>query len=405
MRAAFFNLLVFTSVLITACSAPREKTLLVTPIASPAVHNSLTPNLFTARDGKVYLSWLEKKDTVALFKFALLEENIWSAPNQIAEGSNWFVNWADFPSLIVNDGVFSAHWLQKRAAGTYDYDVRIAQSVDGGKTWGDSFIPHTDGIAAEHGFVSMLAQNNGQNFATWLDGRNTKMGEGESHHGHGGAMTLRAGSFDNNGQMISDTELDNRTCDCCQTAAAFTSSGPIVAYRDRSDLEIRDIYVTRQVDGKWSTPSAVFNDNWKIEGCPVNGPSISANGDKVAIAWFTAAQGFGEVKLAFSGDAGASFSNPVVLAKGNTTGRVGTSILSNGTTAISWMETAGDMAQIMLALFDKTGKEINRTTLAETSAARASGFPVITEFGEQLVASWTETGESSQVKTALITYH
>lgn len=404
MKTALFNLLLVTSVLITACSAPKEKTLSVTPLSSPAALNSLTPNLFTASDGKVYLSWLEKKDTVTQFKFSLLEASSWSAPTKIAEGSNWFVNWADFPSLIVNGEVFSAHWLQKRAAGTYDYDVRIAQSEDGGKTWGDSFIPHTDGVAAEHGFVSMLALNNGQNFATWLDGRNTKMGEGESHHGHGGAMTLRAGTFDSNGKMTSDAELDNRTCDCCQTAAAFASSGPIVAYRDRSELEIRDIYVTQQVDGKWLTPKAVFNDNWKIEGCPVNGPSISASGDQVAIAWFTAAQGFGEVKLAFSNDAGATFANPIILAKGNTTGRVGTSILSNGITAVSWMETADDMAHIMLALFDEAGKELSRTTLAETSAARASGFPVISEFGQQLVASWTETGENSQVKTALVSY-
>lgn len=405
MKAALFNLFILTAVLITACSAPKEKTLSITNLSSPAGVNSLTPNFFMAKNGKVYLSWLEKKDTLTQFKFSYLEGNKWAGAQLIAEGSNWFVNWADFPSLIVNENVFSAHWLQKRAAGTYDYDVRIIQSADGGKTWGDSFIPHTDGVAAEHGFVSMLAQGNGQNFATWLDGRNTKAGEGESHHGHGGAMTLRAGTFDSNGQMTSDAELDNRTCDCCQTTAALTTSGPIVAYRDRSDQEIRDIYITRLLDGEWSAPKAVFNDNWKIEGCPVNGPSMSANGDQVVIAWFTAAQGFGEVKLAFSQNAAVTFSNPIVLAKGNTTGRVGTTILPNGNTAVSWMETEGDMAQIMLVLFDKAGKELNRTTLAETSAARASGFPVITAYGEQLVAAWTETGESSQVKAALVSYH
>lgn len=404
MKAAFFHLLIIFSSLIASCSSQKPKELSIDSTQSPAAINSLTPNLFTAADGKVYLSWLEKKDTLTQFKFSVLENDSWSAPTLIAEGSNWFVNWADFPSLIVNGDVFSAHWLQKRAAGTYDYDVRIAQSTNGGKTWGDSFIPHKDGIAAEHGFVSMLAMNHGQNFATWLDGRNTKAGEGAGHHGHGGAMTVRAGTFNSQGQMTSGTELDNRTCDCCQTTAAITSNGPIVAYRDRSEEEIRDIYVTHLINGEWSEPKAVFNDNWKIEGCPVNGPSMSARGERVAIAWFTATQGFGEVKLAFSDDAGTNFSIPAILAKGTTNGRVGTTILSNGITAVSWMETENDMAQIMLAFFDEEGQELKRSLLAQTSAARASGFPVITNQGNQLIAAWTETGESSQVKTAVISF-
>lgn len=404
MKAVFLSLLVTFSALFTGCSSQKPKEFLIDTIQSPAGPDSLTPNLFTAADGKVYLSWLEKKDTLTQFRYSVLENGFWSPSTLIAEGGNWFVNWADFPSLIVSDDVFSAHWLQKRAAGTYDYDVRIAQSTDAGKTWGASFIPHNDGIAAEHGFVSMLALNNGQNFATWLDGRNTKAGEGEGHHGHGGAMTVRAGTFNNQGQMTSDTELDNRTCDCCQTTAALTSAGPIVAYRDRSDEEIRDIYVSRLINGEWSAPKAVFDDNWKIEGCPVNGPSMSAQGNRVAIAWFTATQGFGEVKLAFSKDAGISFSIPIILAKGTTNGRVGTTILSNGITAVSWMATENDMANIMLAFFDTEGRELKRTMLAQTSAARASGFPVITEMGEQLIASWTETGESSQVKTALVSF-
>jgi hypothetical protein len=387
-----------------SCSVPEEKALSLQKINSPAAANSLTPGLFTSKKGEVYLSWLEKKDTVTTLGFSKLEGDTWTEPKVIASGNNWFVNWADFPSMIVNGNTFSAHWLQKRAAGTYDYDVRIAQSTDGGKTWGDSFIPHSDGIAAEHGFVSMLALGNGQHFATWLDGRNTKAGEGAEHHGHGGAMTLRAGVFDDNGNMLTDLELDNRTCDCCQTTAAISSTGPLVAYRDRSETEIRDIYITRQVNGKWTSPKAVFNDNWKIEGCPVNGPSLSALGDKVAIAWFTAAQGFGEVKVAFSNDAGEHFSIPVILAKGNTNGRVATTMLTNGNTAVSWMETGEDTADIMLALFGSNGQELARTQLAQTSAARASGFPVITATGNDIIASWTETSESSQVHTIRVIF-
>ena len=39
--------------------------------------------------------------------------------------------------------------------------------------------------------------------------------------------------------------LDARACDCCQTDAAMTSAGPVVVYRNRTEEEIRDIYIAR----------------------------------------------------------------------------------------------------------------------------------------------------------------
>ena len=401
MKCISCYLLVF---LAFSCAKPKSPEFHISSIATPSAEDSLTPRLFTSSNGKTYLSWLERKGEKTQLKYSQLDNAQWSTPKLISEGDNWFINWADFPSFIENEGTLSAHWLQKRAEGTYDYDIRIAQSADNGNNWSESFIPHKDNIAAEHGFVTMRPISNNQNFATWLDGRNTKIDQDHEADGHGsgGAMTIRAGIFDKSGKMTSDWELDARTCDCCQTAAAFTSKGPIVAYRDRSDDEIRDIYVTRLVDDSWTDPKPVFNDNWKISGCPVNGPSLSANGKFVALTWFTAAKGFGEVKIAFSQDAGENFGKPTVIGKGNTNGRVGTTILDNGNIAVSWMETSEDMASIMLAVFNGNGEEIIRETITKTSAARASGFPVITNAHNHIVLAWTETGETSQVKTSTI---
>jgi hypothetical protein len=52
-------------------------------------------------------------------------------------------------------------------------------------------------------------------------------------------------------------------------------------------------------------------DGWKIDYCPVNGPAAGAIGDTVAVAWFTGAQDTSRVRVAFSTDAGATFSAPV----------------------------------------------------------------------------------------------
>lgn len=401
-------ILLLISILFLSCKQEKKPQIEITQISSPSLSNSLTPRLFTAADGSIYLSWLERQDKNTQFKFSKLKNSEWSQAKTISEGSDWFVNWADFPSFIANQNSLSAHWLQKRAEGTYDYDIHVSQSIDNGNTWSESFIPHNDGIAAEHGFVSMTPLTNHKNFITWLDGRNTKSKPAsQGHNGHhgNGAMTIRAGIFNTSGEMIKDWELDERTCDCCQTTAAITSNGPVVAYRDRSEDEIRDIYITRLEDSVWTQPKAVFHDNWKISGCPVNGPSIAAQGSLVAIAWFTAAQGFGEVKLSTSVDAAKTFSSPIVISKGNTNGRVGVTILDTGNVAMSWMEINNEEASIMLAIFDSNGNEIKRQLVAQTSAARASGFPVISSNKNDLVMAWTETGDQSYVKSAFITLH
>lgn len=134
-------------------SAPQPVQEIVLQTDNP----SSLPRLFTNSKGETFLSYVERTpEKVAKLYFTKLENEQWGAPKLIAEGDNWFVNWADFPSVIENNSHMAAHWLQKSDKGTFDYDVRVAMSANNGSEWSDSFIPHTDGIAAEHGFVTML---------------------------------------------------------------------------------------------------------------------------------------------------------------------------------------------------------------------------------------------------------
>ncbi|WP_420385496.1 exo-alpha-sialidase [Roseivirga sp.] len=368
-------------------------------------HPSSLPRLFTNSEGKTYLSYVERTpERMAKLYFTSLEGEQWSDAQLIAEGDNWFVNWADFPSVIENNKHMAAHWLQKSEEGTYDYDVHVAMSANSGSQWNESFIPHTDGVPAEHGFVTMLPLDNQRTFMTWLDGRNTKGGEDHNEGGHGGAgaMTLRAAIFDANGKALEEWELDDRVCDCCQTTAAKTDEGIVVIYRDRTENEIRDMSVVRLVNGNWTKPEPLKVELWEMPACPVNGPSVTAQGNQVAVAWFMAKGGTPEVKLAFSKDGGASFGEPVVVSQANTSGRVGTTTLNNGHVIVSWLDTIGETAKVMVAEYDKTGALINKMTVAETSAARASGFPVITSNGNDIYMAWTQADEKTMIKTAKI---
>ena len=49
-------------------------------------------------------------------------------------------------------------------------------------------------------------------------------------------------------------------------------------FRNRTDDEIRDIYVTRYEMGRWTAGKAVHDDGWQIHACPINGPAVSAHG-------------------------------------------------------------------------------------------------------------------------------
>ena len=121
--------------------------------------------------------------------------------------------------IALPDGLLAAHWLVKNPSSPHAYDVRIALSGDGGERWSEPLVPHRDGTATEHGFVSLFATDDGQLAAAWLDGRNTQPESGA--HGHaGGEMTLRYAAIGRDLRLHDEVQLDARVCDCCQTSAA-----------------------------------------------------------------------------------------------------------------------------------------------------------------------------------------
>jgi hypothetical protein len=359
----------------------------IQPMQSPADSASAEPHLFTDKNGVVYLSWIQKKGDTAVLKYASYNNGQWSMSRTIASGSDWFVNWADYPMLAADGGGnLLSHFLQKSKDGKYTYDVKITSSNNDGQNWSVPVALHDDGKKAEHGFVSIVPY--GENyFVSWLDGRNAAMEEGAGHHdGHHGQMTLRGAIVDKSGKKQQEWELDDRVCDCCQTSAAIAKDGPVVIYRDRSADEVRDMSIVRYVNGAWTKPVAVHSDNWKIDGCPVNGPRVTTLGNTMAVAWFAAPAKDASVKVAFSGDGGASFSAPVRIDEGKAMGRVDIILLNENTALVSWLEGA----VIKAVKLSKDGKKETPVTIASSSEARSSGFPQMTNAGKQVVFAWTD---------------
>ena len=385
-------------------SAATQSALTIQASNSPAGVDSREPELTATPDGRVILSWVEKTgDKRYALRFATRDANSWSPPQTVAEGENWFVNWADFPSVIaLADGSLAAHWLVKSGSGTYAYDVNIARSKDGGKTWAKPIVPHTDGTQTEHGFVSLIPLPDGRVGAIWLDGRNLKdvKHEGDEHAALATSMTLRYAAIDSDGKLSDETQLDDRVCECCQTSAALTSEGAIAAYRDRSDKEIRDIHFVTRQQTNWSTPRPVHSDNWEISGCPVNGPSVAADGERVAVAWFTGANDTPRVKVAFSNDAGASFGEAIEVDDGETLGRVDALLLPDGSALVCWLSGNAEGGAIKVRRVHSDGSLGPAAVIAKTDISRSSGFPRMARLGDEVHFAWTEFGKPSFVRTA-----
>ena len=383
-------------------SAPQLEA--ITAIESPAGPNSGEPNLAVDSAGRVYLSWLERNvDSTVSLRLAIRGDGTWSSPVTVTSRSDLFVNWADFPSIYVApSGRIVMHWLQRRAGGKYSYDVMIRQSTDGGATWSEPRVLHDDNVAAEHGFVSFVAAGGDSIEAVWLDGRATAGGEHDNHDAPRGAMQLGNARIGPDGGISATSLIDNRICDCCQTSAAMTARGPMVVYRDRSPDEIRDIGVVRRVNGTWTEPARVHADEWHIEGCPVNGPSIVANGDEVAVAWFTGARDTARVNVAFSRDAGATFGAPIRVDDGKPAGRVDVEFDAAGDALVTWLERVGEAgAEVRIRSISREGTASTALTVASSAAARASGFPRMVRSGDELVFAWTQPGDTARVRLAV----
>lgn len=371
----------------------------VEALASPAAPGSAEPSLAAGGDGRVYMTWLEPADSGHALKFATLTGTKWSAPRTVRSGRDFFVNWADFPSVEVLDGNrLAVHWLQRSGRGTYAYGVRIAQSRDGGATWSPGVIPHRDSSESEHGFVAMWREGASLG-AVWLDGRKFTKGS----HDAANEMMLVSTTVAPDGKLGAELRLDERTCDCCQNAAAMTARGPIIAYRDRSPDEIRDVHVTRRVNGVWVPGKPVHPDNWKIAACPVNGPAVTADGNDVAVAWFTAANDSARVNVAFSSDAGATFATPIRVDQGSPAGRVDVALLADRSALVTWIErTGGDTAAVRARRVTKDGRVGAAITVAASSAGRASGFPRMAVTGSHVVFAWTVPGRPTSVSVARV---
>ena len=370
----------------------------------PFLHeNSNAQPSLVSGEGSLSLSWISsnegKKSTL---NFSQFKEGKWINTQTMATGSDWFVNWADFPAHAINENLILSSYLKKSDSGTYTYDVILSLQKLSGEKVKEDFLLHTDGVKAEHGFVSIIPNHNQGFFITWLDGRNTVDKDLDGYHK---PMTIRFAEITNKGDIIDESELDSATCDCCQTSIAVTNNGPVVVYRDRSEKEVRDIYIVRKTNGIWDDPIPVHNDGWEINGCPVNGPKVASNSNNLAVSWFTVSSENPTVNLSFSKSNGASFGTPIKINDEDAIGRVDVAFLNPQEVLVSYIEGDDVGTYLRIKKVSINGKVSAPITISKIDGGRNTGVPQLEILDNEAFIVWTVfEGEKNQLKTVKLSF-
>jgi len=370
LRANPANCVLVSFVLAILCACHgKPRALAIHSLLSPAPVASLVPQVAALGPEKFLLSW--QTPLVGggyAFEMAIRDASQWSEVRQITSGDLSMFS-ADLPGVaVLPRGGLLAYWELNDSRGGDRYATAIQTSVswDEGKTWSGALKPYGDALAGQHSFLSWFPSKEGIGLV-WLDARqraevrHAARQMETTHDDHIGAIGLRYAAFNAEGKPMGDSFVDPITCECCPTSAAGTARGPVVVYRGRQEAPdtkpsevrndrptVRDIYIARLDGGRWTKPHLVHADNWVINACPDNGPAVDAEGERVAVAWWTRSGDSPKVQVAFSNDAGETFGPALRVDQGKAEGQVTLALLPGGDAAVAgWLEDGRTWARFV----------------------------------------------------------
>jgi len=364
------------------------QTLKPVAVPNPSVAGSIQPNWALAADGTALLSWVEpgKGDTSNL-RYAMRRGSTWSEARTIATGRNFWRHPAEIPELMsLADGTLLAHWVEKGKDSSDSEYIFVSSSGDGIK-WTEPAMAHHDRTPVQHGLASMVASGPREASILWL----------QALKGEDGPVSLMRTVVGADGKEIKEEDLDADVCSCCPTSVVKTAKGLLVAYRDHTSKDIRDIAVLRFENGRWSTSKILYADKWEVNACPVNAASAAAKDNRVAISWYTEANDSPRVQLVFSSDAGATFTKPTAISTGYALGYASTALSDDGGAFVSWLEEDKSSSRLLVRLVSPTGVAGPVNKIAEGSR-QSLGYPRLLHAGSETWIAWGDA--KSGVKTA-----
>ncbi len=212
-------------------------------------------------------------------------------------------------------------------------------------------------------------------------------------------------------------------CYCCKTSVATGPDGAVyAAWRHVYPGNVRDIAFAMSADGgrTFGEPVRVSDDNWVLDGCPENGPSLAVDGGgRVHVVWPTLVPGktagddpVPALFYATSADGRRFTPRQLVPTEGfprhpqiaivTANLKIGPTGVSGGSTGeviAVWDEQADNGKRIALArgVADSTG--VMRFVRQPVGDASAASYPVVAAAHDAPIVAWVSgTGAGTVIR-------
>jgi hypothetical protein len=393
------------------------------PVAESTTHTTLglagfanaTPSL-AAQGRTVAVVWTASKDAVTDVYLSMSNDGgaTFSEPRRVNDQpGDASANNEQPPRVVLtvsgSNRSVNIFW-SKRVEGaqrTRRDVIRMARSIDGGRTFSAARTTHDPTLSGARGWESLATGPDGVVHAVWLDGRDAekKMADAAAHTGmaHNGQPPQDAyhATVAEDGR-ISESRIASGVCFCCKTAVAVDSRGAVyAAWRHIFPGSMRDIAFAKSADGRQFEPLVrVSEDKWELNGCPEDGPSIAVDQSGVIhIVWATLISDGESQKALFYATSrdGKTFSPRARIQTAGVTnpGHPQLALTPQGGPAIIWDETVDGARRISLTQASRNG---SFRALQSLSGNEPGSHPVIIHSAASgLLVAWTgrpSTGRS-----------
>lgn len=207
---------------------------------------------------------------------------------------------------------FYVAWQTRR--GNSDGSVlRFARSLNWGETFQKAIDVDPTPGATGQSFFTLNVSPKGVVYVAWLDSR--ERGKGRP----GTAAVYLARSSDKGATFEKPIRVALDACPCCRPSVGFSGKDGLVHVSWRGVLEnnVRDVFLaTSNDDGRtFAASKRVAEDNWALNGCPHSGAALASIGNRLFLAWHTVREKNSKVYLAYTDNAGESFSPRIDISE------------------------------------------------------------------------------------------
>lgn len=291
---------------------------------------------------------------------------------------------------VARDGTVLLSWTQSLPQ-KYAGNIRFSRSTDSGRTFSTPVTLNDDGLVTSHRFDSMAIDGDGRVAVAWLDARDRDAAK-EKNEAFSGVSIYTVQSFDNGANFGRNRRMHEHTCECCRTALTWTTSGPVVIWRNIFGANTRDFAITNLDKGGVKRAT---RDEWKIDACPHNGASIAADRwGKLHLVWFT--NGVAHQGLFYKSIDGDWESRPLPIGNSAAQASHAAVVVADKIVLITWREFDGQSYSAQM-MYSTNGGESWSVPARLMTSAGATDYPVPLIDNKKVLIAWNTAKEGLRI--------